>query len=340
MSAEAPAICALRLALGREFIDAGSADWASVLEFAVRERLAGVAWLRSGQTIRKYAPREIVGRWRGVATGLHLQGEQRLTALGECLAALADAGIPTVVMKGMPLANRLYGDPFVRGSADIDLFIALDRRAEARSIASRLGWRCIGGEPPWDETFDHPDPQRGYLELHSTVVTDYLAHLHVPGPGSADVIIRGMRVPAHSDVLQPATLAAHLAGHQLPPMLWYLDFATLWNGIKDQRAARAAATDVGLLRYVSWAVEQSLEFARAVDGYSEALVHFGIRGQRRSDRHFSLLRHARLAASAPDALRVVAACTWPRPLRQGFRPFARDLGSRLRRRARLAQQRH
>ena len=31
---------------------------------------------------------------------------------------------PFLVLKGLPLAQRLYGDPFVREAADIDLLIA------------------------------------------------------------------------------------------------------------------------------------------------------------------------------------------------------------------------
>ncbi|HKN57336.1 MAG TPA: hypothetical protein VJV97_00690, partial [Gemmatimonadaceae bacterium] len=53
----------LLLVLGRPLV-AAPLDWAALLELAEVERLASLAWRRSGDVIRRLAPATVAGRWR------------------------------------------------------------------------------------------------------------------------------------------------------------------------------------------------------------------------------------------------------------------------------------
>ena len=333
---------ALRLALGRAVPRAGDVDWTATLTDAMRERLGGLGWLRSGDVIRAHASRDVVDRWRTLAVVTDQRGRQRLDTLLRVLDALAAAGLEPIVLKGMPLSQRLYGDPFVRTSDDIDLFVHAGQRRAATDVLRSLGWVRVDGAPPWDELFVTRAPEQVYLELHESLVTDYLAHLRVPPPQPVGVRISGRDVPGLGGALLPALLAAHLAGHQLPPLLWGVDFLTLWGSLAagEQRDATEAADRAGLRRYLEWGIA----FAAAVEATAthddEAAARLGLRGTDRTDAHLSILRHARLADSPADAVRAVGACVWPRPLRWDVAALGRRLlwgiGYRGRRRDRAA----
>lgn len=59
----------------------------------------------------------------------------------ECAAALDEAGIPFVVLKGMALSYLGYPGPSLRPMSDIDLWVQSPRREDALRILRGLGWR-------------------------------------------------------------------------------------------------------------------------------------------------------------------------------------------------------
>jgi hypothetical protein len=325
-------IVSLRLALGRGVAPAESVDWVAVLAIALRERLAGIAWRRSGPAIRALAPRDVVDRWRTLAVVIDQRGEERLGALEQAVAALEAEGIESLVLKGMPLSARLYGDPFVRASDDIDLFIRPADRPAATRVLVGAGWRLVEGEPPWDELFMRPDASRTYLEVHEMLVTDYLAHIRLPEPTAQVIHVGGSRVRCFAGPMEAVYLAAHLAGHQQTPLLWGIDFLTMWTRLDDRARAdaRAAARVIGLDRYLQWAIAFASDVDAAGDGDRTALVRLGVRGADRSDTHLSVWRHARLASHPLDAIRAVGACLWPRPIRWNVVALVTLVAKRLR----------
>ena len=64
----------------------------------------------------------------------------RLRALVEAGAALADAGIRMISMKGPLLAMELYGDPSLRTSRDLDVMVAQEDMERAGEILQELGY--------------------------------------------------------------------------------------------------------------------------------------------------------------------------------------------------------
>ena len=328
-----PVMAALQLAKGRPVSIAAADDWSEVLRIALRERIAMLGWLRSALAIRRRAPAPVVAAWREHAIAADDLARVHLRALAGALGALRGAGLFPVVLKGMPLAERLHGEFTARACTDIDLHLPPTERAMARRALVAAGWRPRdGGVPPWEESFDLPS-ERGWvlLELHSTLVDHNLAHLPVPGPSVKEVVLDGIPVPSLAGPIEAAVLAAHAAKHMPAPLLWFLDFGELWKslGAEGQRAARAAATDARLERYLQWAVERSLAVDAVVAGNEGALRALGVSGVSRLVVH-AMWRDATLASHPLDAARAVGGWILPRPLRARPAALLARWGGRLR----------
>jgi hypothetical protein len=323
---------ALRLAFGRPRPDDARADWALVLDAASRELLAALAWHRSGLFIRRHAALDVATTWRRAAMATQVRGERQLELLREAMATLDGAGVDAVVLKGMPLGVRLYGDPFVRCSADIDLYVPAGQRDRAATALRRLGWRSTDGAAPWHESWSSERAGVEYhLELHSLLVSDHLAHVGAPAPISARVAIAGTELTGHvGDFLAPY-LAVHLATHQMPPMLWFVDFASLWRSMSEAARARAASAARGarVERYLTWAVQQASLVEQVANGDWNALGALGVDGKRRRDTH-SIWRHLALAASTFDRVRLAGAFLVPRRVRGNLLALGRYTVARLR----------
>lgn len=322
----------IRLALGKPRLEDCAADWSLVFEAASRELLAPLAWVRSGQFIRLYAGPVVTDRWRRAAVATHVRGQQQLDLLRTATQALDDAGVDAVVLKGLPLGERLYGDPFVRCSADIDLFVPATQRAAASASLHALGWRSDDGLAPWHETWSLWRSDVAYhLELHSSLVSDHLTHLPAPVPRAATLRVAGVPVRAHTGEFVAPYLAVHLATHQMPPLLWLVDFASLWGALPavDRVRAEDAARRAGVSRYLEWARDRAVLIERLAAGDREALGVIGVGSDRRRDMH-SIWRHLALGSSWADRLRVLAAFLIPRRVRGDVPAVARYTLARLR----------
>jgi len=323
---------ALRLALGRALPADAGADWGAAFDAAARELLAPLAWARSGRFIRQHADPATTSAWRRAAMSTHLRGQRQLRLLSEVTGALDGAGVDAVVLKGLPLGEQLYGDAFVRCSADIDLYVPASQRPRASATLASLGWRSMDGAAPWHETWTTwRDDTRHHLELHSSLVSDHLSHLAAPPPSAAAAYVAGARVQAHDGPFVAPYLAAHLATHQMPPLLWLVDFAALWASLSavERAQAETSARRVRLHGYLDWARRRTLLLEQAAAGDMNALGALGVGASRRRDMH-SIFRHLALAASLADRARVAIAFLAPRPARRDLRVLARYTLARLR----------
>ena len=323
---------AIRLALGTPSTDDRAADWPLVLEVARRELLAAVAWTRSRPFIRDHADTETVMAWRRAAVAADLRGERQLDVLRNTLASLAGRGVNAVVLKGLPLGARLYGDAFVRCSSDVDLYVRAADRSTAAATLGALGWVREDGVAPWHEAWKRSTgDETEHLELHSLLVCDHLAHLPVPTPTVAHLEVGGVLVPVLDGSFLPVYLAAHLATHQMPPLLWDVDFATLWTSLPDDErlAATRASAASRLSAYLSWARERAAALQAVAAGDLARLDRLGFATRARADMH-SIVRHLSLAASSTDRMHLVAAFAAPRARRGSLRALAHYTMARLR----------
>ena len=152
-------------------------DWDAVSALARRHGVVGL-FLHGLHARPESAERSAVGalqrlrdRWL-VCSGRRLRGLQRADDV------LADAGVDRLVLKGAPLSQRLYGNPLLRGSVDVDLLVAPADARSAEKALLRAGWRLhpaeVEGGPGAvirrclkDRTLVGPD---GPVELHWRLV--------------------------------------------------------------------------------------------------------------------------------------------------------------------------
>jgi hypothetical protein len=330
---DGPSLYALiALARGR-ILSSKPASWPTLLTLAQRERVLGLTWSRSGASIRSAAPSDVSARWQRQALAQGLQAQRQLDQLGRTVARLSRDGIAVVVLKGAPLAQRLYADYSVRPTVDADLYIPVEQRLEGARILADLGWRLTSAQWPEEEKFElRIGDECLALEVHSSAIDDAsLDHIHIPiEAGSVEV--GGYELPAHSGALLPAYLASHLVKHHERPLLWALDVTTLWEslGESERDAARRAASRVGLSRHLDWAVrlaesigevsDRGLAAERALRTVQRALATRGDFGR--------VAQLVALSSSPAAAFRVIGGRVWPPAWRQGWREAPRYFAHR------------
>ncbi|MGI9076041.1 MAG: nucleotidyltransferase family protein [Gemmatimonadaceae bacterium] len=299
---------ALRLAFGMDRGLDDVHDWAKLFEVARSERCAALAWTRCGEAIRRHAPPELAERWRLLFRDISIRGHAQFAESATSSARLSQAGVTPILLKGMLLAHRLYGDATVRACTDIDWFIpAMDRLATRALLTEKTGWRHYDGELPWDEALERQTSHGNFhLEIHSTLLHRRFSYLPVLLPESEAVVLNGQTHLRHSGNGVPGYLAMHLASHAFPPLLWFVDFATLWDSLTEPErgGARRAAEKAGLRRYLAWACDVTAAARRASEGESRSQRRIGIRRDSRTDSH-PFWRHVRLAPTAGTALKAV-----------------------------------
>ena len=298
----------LRLVLALAPSELPPEAWTHVLARADRERLVGLSWYRSASSIRRIAPPEITAAWRSRAAGIRLRSETQLSLLAEAVSALRGDSLSPVVVKGIPLAVYLYGDATVRSAGDIDLFLPQAQRDQGTAALLRLGWSSVTGEAPEEETFECVrDGQMHALEVHSLPLDDPLLwHLHMP-IAATWLDVGSAQLPVFAGPYLPSYLAAHLAKHEAPPLLWLVDFYTLWQrlGANERIEAETAAGECGLSAHLAWARELASNLEKAAQG-SHVSTHRleAIRGQVGDVNR--LLRLVRLSGSVRNAAKTVS----------------------------------
>ena len=164
---------------------------------------------------------------------------QRLQALAQVSAALAESGIRMISMKGPLLSMELYGDPSLRTSRDLDVMVAEEDLDRAGEILVELGYE------PEDNIF-HKTPLRrkfyGLVDLEKHMVYqrgDICLELHWKGNAQAEEnfdeqwarreeqTILGKRIAVLGmDDRYPA-LIVHAAEHGFHRLRWLLDLYEL-----------------------------------------------------------------------------------------------------------------
>lgn len=260
-----------RLALGGEVDgDWPAGGWRAVFESARYERCASLAWLRSRATIRDRAPASVSGAWRAETLAAGELAAAQIGELAQLITTLESAAVTPVVMKGHPLAQLAYHDASVRPSFDIDIFVPLDQRKVAHIALLGSGWQHLEGEAPAEGTYRRTGHSRSpHLEVHSSLMDDALiAHLPTLEPERARISVGGHEIPAHVGDTLPVFLATHLAKHGGAPLLWWLDFATVWGSLDPEGRGRARklAKERGLAGFLGWAELGASLVGEIVDG--------------------------------------------------------------------------
>ena len=93
------------------------------------------------------------------------------------VATLEDAGIPTMLLKGMPIALAYYDDLSLRPMGDVDVMVQPAQRVHAMDVLASAGWRAREHVDPainHGVGFVHPDG--GAFDLHWQPSVTWVLH--------------------------------------------------------------------------------------------------------------------------------------------------------------------
>ena len=260
-------LAGLRLALGagnaveQRAALAGIADWPAVSALVMHHRV-GTLFLKGVRA----GGLEVADR--AVARGLArqrrhevLRGARQFAAMQRAVAALDATGVPSLVLKGLPLGQRAYGSPFAKSSIDLDLLVPQDGFTAAAGVLRAAGWRRT--MPAFRET---PVRMRWYdsVENHHVFARDririelhrrLLANPFLFDPPFDGLVSRALtvaigtahfRAPGDGDHL--LYLACHGMVHYWRRLKWLCDFAALLRAMDGNavRLAIARGRDEGL----------------------------------------------------------------------------------------------
>jgi hypothetical protein len=164
-------------ATASELLVLSSADWDRILALAAEHKVMPLLHHRLKALDRADGfPPEVVQRlresyWDSAGTNIRLYH-----GLAQVLAALQDAGILTVVLKGAHLAPIVYGNVALRPMTDVDLLIRRQDLVRAGERLLDMGYAA--STPSWREAADAASqhlppftkPGAPWIELHRTIV--------------------------------------------------------------------------------------------------------------------------------------------------------------------------
>ena len=212
------------------------ADWNAVVMAARRQRVVGLVYdalLATGMRLPAAPAAELARRAQAISR------KNLLLAAETCrLQELLDAsGIPSVVLKGVALAQLAYGSLKLKHTRDIDLMIPPDRALAAMALLERDGYALSFPSNHLSATqrqavvrysrevaFVHPD-NGAFLELQWRVADNpkLLNEVHAGSPTQNVVVADGLsaRTLARDDLF--AYLCIHGAYHAWSRLKWLAD---------------------------------------------------------------------------------------------------------------------
>lgn len=222
------------------------ADWARLVEDSARHGVAGVVrQVLEGAGVAVSAPEHEALQRHALAVAA--AGARMKRLLLQALDALKAQGLTPVLLKGYGLALRLYPDPLLRASTDVDLWVEPSELPRAEVALRGLG--LSGGKEDLEDPALHHRTfagKAGVVELHYRPLSSFGTPLEGEALRAhsveAEVEGRAVRYLAPEDEL--AYLAVHATHHMLQRLSWLYDLklyvakypALDWDGVA--RAAR------------------------------------------------------------------------------------------------------
>ena len=234
-----------------------SADWERLLVLARENGVGNLLFThitRAGLLPR--VPAEVIGRLRRDYGEVAISARRLELTLARVLPMLQEAGAPAMVVKGLALSRRLYGNVALRPISDIDLIVHPHHGQTVAATLSQAGFMPISGksEPLSRHALrfrelQYQDAQGQVIEVHVTPCR-YPAYQRAFAPDriwAAAVPLAG--VPGAGLALAPpdelAFLCMHYAvQHRIGRLIWLTDVAEIVRRIPDAPAWDALIADV------------------------------------------------------------------------------------------------
>ena len=134
-------------------------------------------------------------------------------------AALDEAGVPTILLKGPALAERLYHEQESRIYSDTDLLVAEADLARAGATLRSLGYGLIASHRVGGVAVGHAETwsrSRHVVDLHVRLPGAIAAGAetwHVVSARTRPMMVRGQRIETLDDGAAALLLALHVAHH-------------------------------------------------------------------------------------------------------------------------------
>jgi hypothetical protein len=240
------------LLTGQAARPADADGWSRVAALASRECCGPLLWMRARTELATAAPASTVADLRAHAVTQAMRLRRRLERAADAVAGLTRAGVPLALWKGMATSASAHGDPFVRPSADVDLWVPAEARVTAQATLLAGGWELVEGRPPWEQAFERAfGAERERLELHTFLQGDLLSHLPSWPVQVREVDLDGVTLPATVGATLALSLAVHHARHRAAPLLWAADLRALLASVPREELADLArrTRTLGYLRH-------------------------------------------------------------------------------------------
>jgi hypothetical protein len=148
------------------------------------------------------------------------------------LDALAAVGVVPVLLKGTALALRLYPEPFLRATTDVDLLVATGEVEAASRALEGLGLARASERPGHDVEHSHHlefQGPAGLVELHFRALVGYGQALEADAmlAHAEEAQLEGRRVRYLRAEDELVYLALHASNHLLQRLSWLLDLKLL-----------------------------------------------------------------------------------------------------------------
>jgi hypothetical protein len=182
-STPAEAAAALRSAT------AAVASWEFVASLLRVHRCAGIAYhLLSLPEVRAACtpPAETMNWLRSAYQAAFVQTVLEPPIVRRHVDALAAAGVPALVIKGLAVGAWLYGDPALREHTDVDLLVPEAQADTVRAVLTGAGYQWMSGP------YDYPNPFEGPpLDPHESLGT--MSFWHPKGDPPLDLSFDPLR---------------------------------------------------------------------------------------------------------------------------------------------------
>ena len=233
-------------------------SWPDFVSGIRRHRVASIILPRLRAEFANEIPTEILAAIKAMVFENAARGLSQYEELRRLQRLFRKAGQTFLVLKGLPLSQRVHGNPTIRGVGDMDLLIASSAFTQSHQILLEAGYALKdtkAGRPPSeaalkiisDLAYLHPD---GHLvELHLSLFDNHTT-LHKSFADlwldRDEVVLFDEAFATLPKTLLPIYLAEHGARHSWDRLCWMVDLGRLLQSEKALDDAMRGAQDEGL----------------------------------------------------------------------------------------------
>lgn len=243
----------------------GAEDWETTVRDADRHGLTPLLYRGLKETdMARQLPAGLAAQLEEQRFGLAARNMMLANELGGILRAFEDRQLPCAPLRGLALAERLYGDIAARPMGDLDLLVRKEDLSEVTAIFRNLGYREVNRRPGFAQAFGNTFEL--YKDRHGWVIVE--PHWSIAYPPFVDRVdmeaiwnrcVRGQVVGADAWLLSPEDLFVHLCFHLIhrgdsAPLLWFYELDCLLRHEEtalDWRQVVLIARQTGLELFVA-----------------------------------------------------------------------------------------